>query len=103
VEVLTEAGQAIPDFAREDCVALQGDATARSVAWKLTSDLSQHAGQKLRFRFYLSRGQLYSFWVSSDASGMSGGYVAAGGPGYNGSRDERTGVTRAGLKENSEK
>ena len=26
--------------------------------------------------------QLYSFWVSPDASGANRGYVAAGGPGY---------------------
>ena len=36
----------------------------------------------VRFRFQLSRGSLYAFWVSGAADGASGGYVAAGGPGF---------------------
>jgi hypothetical protein len=32
----------------------------------------------VRFRFSMRAGQLYSFWVSADESGASGGYYAAG-------------------------
>ena len=31
---------------------------------------------------------LYAFWVSKDATGKSGGYLAAGGPCYAGSKDD---------------
>jgi hypothetical protein len=39
------------------------------------------------FRFHLTNGRLYSFWVSPDASGASHGCVAAGGPGLTGPTD----------------
>jgi hypothetical protein len=44
--------------------------------------LSAVAGGRVKFRFILSNGALYSFWVSPDATGSSHGYVAAGGPGF---------------------
>ncbi len=46
--------------------------------------LSALAGQKVRFRFHLKSGTFYSFWVSSEESGASHGYVGAGGPGFPG-------------------
>lgn len=49
-------------------------------------DLSAVAGKAVRFRFTV-KGRLYAFWVSPDPAGASGGYVAAGGPGFAGSRD----------------
>jgi len=36
---------------------------------------------------FCKQGQLYSFWVSPDKSGANYGYVAAGGPGFDGPRD----------------
>jgi len=42
------------------------------------------------FRLWYEGGwisKLYSFWVSRDATGTSGGYLAAGGPDYPGLRD----------------
>ena len=41
----------------------------------------------MKFRFYLTNGQLYSFWVSPDLTGASDGYVAAGGPGFSTAMD----------------
>jgi len=41
----------------------------------------------VRFRFHLTKGSLYSFWVTPDEKGSSGGYVGAGGPGFDGVRD----------------
>jgi hypothetical protein len=41
----------------------------------------------VKFRFHLTKGSLYSFWVTSDENGASGGFVGAGGPGFNGVRD----------------
>ena len=39
------------------------------------------------FRFSLTNGSLYAFWVSRDESGRSDGYVAGGRPGYPGTAD----------------
>jgi hypothetical protein len=39
------------------------------------------------FRFHLSNGELYAFWVSPEESGANHGYVAAGGPGLTGPKD----------------
>ena len=45
-------------------------------------------GNPVRFRFRMKVATLYAFWVSKDASGKSGGYLAAGGPDYAGPKDE---------------
>ncbi len=50
--------------------------------------LAARAGQQVRFRFHLSRGSLYAFWVTQDAGGASNGYVAAGGPAFTETRDQ---------------
>jgi hypothetical protein len=44
-------------------------------------------GKPVKFRFYLTNGKLYSFWISPNKYGASHGYVAAGGPGFNNSLD----------------
>ena len=44
-------------------------------------------GQTVSFRFYLTNGQLYSFWVASSANGASNGYVGANGPGFTADTD----------------
>ena len=86
-EVLDESGNAIPGFAAADCSAFRGaDSTKVELGWK-GGDLSSLAGKTVRFRFNLHCGTLYSFWVSKDASGKSGGYLAGGGPAYAGLRD----------------
>ncbi|MFN7919857.1 MAG: hypothetical protein U0Q16_07150 [Bryobacteraceae bacterium] len=46
------------------------------------ADLSSLINRPVKFRFYLTNGKLYSFWVSANTSGASNGYVAAGGPGF---------------------
>jgi len=45
------------------------------------------AGRPVRFRFQLTNGSLYSFWISPNTSGASGGYIGAGGPGFTGSTE----------------
>lgn len=86
-EVLDERGRIIPPFGRDNCRRVVEDGTCVPVSWKGAPDLSALAGRVVRFRFYLRRGELYSFWVSPEASGASYGYVAGGGPGYPGPRD----------------
>ena len=58
-----------------------------ALPWK-GGDLSRFAGKPVRFRFRMKVATLYAFWVSKDASGKSGGYLAAGGPDYTGIKDE---------------
>lgn len=87
VEVLDENSQPLEGFSAARCRALKVDSTLSEVTWEGTNDLSSLAGTPVRFRFHLTNGQLYSFWVSPDASGASNGYVAGGGPGFDGAVD----------------
>lgn len=84
-EVLDERGQPKPGFSSNDCIGVTGDRTKLAVKWKQAS-IGDVSGQPIRLRFQLTRGQLFSFWVSKDSDGRSGGYAAAGGPGL-GERD----------------
>jgi len=86
VDVLAEDGAPIEPFTPANCNAVSADTTCTPVTWN-GADLATLAGQTVRFRFYLTRGKLYAFWVSPDASGPSHGYVAAGGPGLAGPTD----------------
>lgn len=87
VEVLDGRGQVIPGFAAADATPLMEDRTLAPVTWRGTADLSALRGKAVAFRFHLSRGSLYAFWVSPNASGASHGYIGAGGPGYPGVTD----------------
>jgi hypothetical protein len=88
VEVLDAEGRVLPAFARAQCVAVQGNGTRLPVTWR-GGDLATLAGESVRFRFSLTKGRLYAFWVSRWATGESGGYVAAGGPGFAGPADTK--------------
>jgi hypothetical protein len=87
VEVLDREGRTLPDYAAARAVPVRGDATRARVAWTGATDLAAVAGQPVRFRFQLTRGRLYAFWVSPSPDGASHGYVAAGGPGFTGLAD----------------
>lgn len=81
-EVLDEAGRAIDDYSADQALPISGNGTKHAVKWKSRDSLEELAGEVVRFRFILSRADLYSFWVSATAQGHSRGYVAAGGPGF---------------------
>jgi len=87
VEVLDEAGKTIAPFTHDNCAPIRADKTLQAVSWKGAADLSQVAGQPVKFRFHLRNAGLYAFWVSPAKSGASHGYVAAGGPGLPGPTD----------------
>jgi hypothetical protein len=87
VELLDEQFQPLPGYGRADSIPVSTDSTRQAVVWKTTADLSPHAGRTVRFRFHLERGDVFSFWVSRDEAGKSGGYVAAGGPEFPADRD----------------
>ncbi len=84
VEVLDEQNVPIEAFTAERCEPVSTDSTLVQVSWAENSDLARLAGKPVRFRFHLTTGSLYSFWVSPEADGRSNGYLAAGGPGYPG-------------------
>ncbi len=64
------------------------DKTLQAVQWQNgLADLSGFSNQTVQFRFTLTNGELYSFWVSASTSGASNGYVAANGPGFTGPVD----------------
>ena len=89
VEVLDEAGTPLPAFSHAACSPVRGNATGLPVHWDGREHLGDVAGRPVRLRFSLTRGRLYSFWVSAWPTGESGGYVAAGGPGIAGLTDTR--------------
>jgi hypothetical protein len=85
--VLDEDGEVIEPFTLKNCEAVSCDKTLVKVNWKENEDLADFASKPVRFRFHLTNGSLYSFWVSGDKSGASNGYVGAGGPGFTGEKD----------------
>lgn len=87
VEILDEGYSPIMPFSLENCHPVSVDSTIQQVIWKKAENLSQLKNQKVRFRFYLEKGDLFAFWVSPDKSGASMGYNAAGGPGFTGGID----------------
>ncbi len=87
VEVLDKKGNVIAPFSLESSMPLSEDKTLVRVTWDGGGDLSSLVGKPVRFRFSLTNGRLYSFWISPDTSGASHGYVAAGGPGFTGPTD----------------
>jgi hypothetical protein len=87
VEVLDRDGRVLPAYAAARTIPVRGDATRARVTWAGVADLAAVSGQTVRFRFHLTRGRLYAFWVSPSSNGASHGYVAAGGPGFTGPVD----------------
>jgi hypothetical protein len=86
VEVLDADGRPLPPFTSDRCVPVTTNGTRVAVRWEGT-DLQPLEGQTVRFRFHLTRGRLYAFWVSPWPSGESRGYPAAGGPEFAGPVD----------------
>ena len=89
-EIIDGTGQVVPGFSVADCKELKY--VDRTKAELVFGDSASGArvlpkGDGLRIRFMLHCATLYSFWVSPSAHGESRGYVAAGGPAYNGLKD----------------
>jgi hypothetical protein len=86
-EILNDQGQVIGPFSAVNCQPVSADKTLQAVRWQDAEDLSAVSGRPVRFRFQLTNGKLYAFWVSPTPDGASHGYLAAGGPGYPGPVD----------------
>ncbi|MDQ8006063.1 MAG: hypothetical protein REI64_14770 [Pedobacter sp.] len=89
VEVLDETGKVLAGFSKKDCVGVKTDKTIHQITWKNGGKLASLKNKQVKFRFYLTNGKLYSFWVSPNENGASLGYVGAGGPGYEGTIDDK--------------
>jgi hypothetical protein len=88
VEVLDREGRTIPTCSAERCSVVAGvDATRIPISWSGRPTLSDLRNTVVRFRFLVKSGRLFSFWVTSSPDGASHGYVAAGGPGFRGTKD----------------
>ena len=86
VELLDADGNPIPGFTKRNCVVMRGaDKTKQLITWKGKQDITDLQGRTIRAKFYLTRGDLYAFWISPWTSGESRGYTAGGGPGLNAS------------------
>jgi hypothetical protein len=87
VEILDATGAVIAPFTKENCAPVHADKTKQPIQWQGADDLSALRGRAVKFRFHLTNGKLYAFWVSPDKSGASHGYIAAGGPEFSGRLD----------------
>lgn len=85
--VLDSRGNTIPGYCFKQCEPMTCDSTRHRVQWAGGADLSVLRGRAVRLEFELRSAALYSFWVSATERGESGGYVAAGGPSFERSRD----------------
>lgn len=84
VELLDENGTPIPGFTKRDCSVMRADKTKHLITWKGKKDLTELSGRIIRAKFYLTRGDLYAFWISPWETGESRGFTAGGGPGLSG-------------------
>jgi len=89
VEVLDENDRVLKQFAANVCKPIRADRTLCEVGWQSEKDVSSLTGKRVKFRFHLTNGKLYAFWVSPDKSGASYGYIGAGGLGYEGVIDNQ--------------
>lgn len=87
VECLDEQGGVIPPFTADNCRPFIGDNTRAMISWETSDSLAALRGRPVRFRFFMTKGDLYSFWVSHSAKGESRGFLAAGGAGISGAWD----------------
>lgn len=84
VEIEDESGRPFIGFTGKDCVVMRkSNSTKQLITWRNHEDLSSLCGKNIRIKFYLTNGNLYSFWISPWKTGESRGYTAGGGPGLN--------------------
>ena len=82
VELIGADGQPVKGFTKEDCTAMkETDSTKYRISWGKNTSLSRFRNRPVRFKFYLTDGSLYAFWVSPWETGESRGYTGGGGPG----------------------
>lgn len=86
-EILDNEGNVIEGYSAKDSRIRKVDSTKLLMRWKKHDRIALSKFASYRIRFILEDASLYSFWVSADSHGASNGYLAGGGPGYEGLRD----------------
>jgi hypothetical protein len=89
IEILDQNYKPISPYTKDNFQKISANSTIEAAYWKKSPGLKKLKGKIVRFKFYLRKGSLYSFWVTPDKLGASYGYLAAGGPGYDGNRDTK--------------
>jgi hypothetical protein len=84
VAVLGPDGSVLSGYGEDDCLPVSGDSPRGRIRWRNHESLPDG---RFGLRFRVMDGGLYSFWTSPDERGTSGGYVAAGGPGFAADQD----------------
>ena len=85
VELLNVNGSVISGFAKSDCKPVTGDGVKVRVEWNNNKNLAPLKGINIKVKFYVTDGEIYSFWISPETTGESYGYTAGGGPGLHSS------------------
>ncbi len=86
VEVCDKAGDAVENLNSERCNPIRKSTTRGEIKWN-DGNLGSVTDRDVRLRFRGRNCRLYSLWVTSDREGKSGGYVAAGDPGFGDGKD----------------
>ena len=81
VELIDADGIPIPGFTKEESLAMKENSVKYRIQWKKQKVLSALDKEKVRIKFYLTDGDIYSFWISYWDTGESNGYTAGGGIG----------------------
>ena len=87
-EFLDENGAVIEPYTLDRCRGVCTNSTQTEIKWTGVDDFKALSGKPVKLRFQMDRGDLYSFWITDSPSGASHGYLAAGGPGLPGGRDD---------------
>lgn len=85
VELLKADGTVIPGYSKNDCKVIKGDQIKQKVVWNSNETLASLKDQNIQVKFYVTDGEIFSFWISPNSTGESQGYTAGGGPGLNSS------------------
>lgn len=83
-EITDLDGNVLEGYSANDCIAMTGDSCCSMMTWKNAENLSFLQNKGFKIRFVMENGELYSFWLSADPEGASGGAMAAG---YAGEKD----------------
>lgn len=81
MEVLNQKDEVIKATPRDESIPFTGDSTEQLLTWKDQKTLADLKNKPVKFRFYVTDGEIYSFWVSPWETSESRGYTTGGGPG----------------------
>ncbi len=81
VELLDQNNRVIKGYGIGSCIPMKENSTQYMIRWRGKENLSEFENKPLHFRFILTNGELFSFWISPSTHGESRGYTAGGGEG----------------------